>query len=72
MGDENVMKLVKSIIQLSQSMGLETVAEGIEEAEEGRILKELGCTLAQGYHYAKPMEEADVIAFIRNTKPFEI
>lgn len=72
MGDENVMKLVKSIIQLSQSMGLETVAEGIEEAEEGRILKELGCTLAQGYHYAKPMEEADVIAFIRDTKPFEI
>jgi EAL domain-containing protein (putative c-di-GMP-specific phosphodiesterase class I) len=53
-------------------MGLETVAEGIEEAEEGRMLKGLGCTLAQGYHYAKPMEEADVIAFIRNTKPFEI
>lgn len=66
--DAGVMELVKSIIALSQNMGLKTIAEGVEEKEHGEALKALGCDLAQGYYYAKPMSEADVLTFIKNSK----
>jgi len=72
LSDSNVMALVKSMLQLSQSMGLKTVAEGVETIEEARALKELGCDTAQGYYFAKPMAENDVIDFINRSKSFEI
>lgn len=70
--DSNVKALVKSIIHLSQSMELKTIAEGAEEIEEVQILKELGCDLVQGYYFAKPMPENEAIAFIQNSKGFEV
>lgn len=65
--DAGVMELVKSIIGLSQNMGLKTIAEGVEEKEHGEALKELGCELAQGYYFARPMSESDVIEYIKKS-----
>ena len=42
-------------MQLSQKLGLRSVAEGIEKEEEWALLKSLGCDLAQGYFIARPM-----------------
>jgi EAL domain-containing protein (putative c-di-GMP-specific phosphodiesterase class I) len=47
--------VARAVIQLAQALGLETVAEGIENAEQTAVLRELGYTLGQGYHLAKPM-----------------
>jgi EAL domain-containing protein (putative c-di-GMP-specific phosphodiesterase class I) len=47
-------KLVHSMVQLSADMGLEVVAEGVENAEERDVLVELGCDLFQGFFFAKP------------------
>lgn len=72
LNDENVMALVQSMIKLSQSLGLKTVAEGVETLEEAQELKKLGCDMAQGYYFAKPMPEEEVIDVIRGSKGYKI
>ncbi|MDQ6827722.1 MAG: bifunctional diguanylate cyclase/phosphodiesterase, partial [Gemmatimonadota bacterium] len=52
--------LVRTIIALSDTMKLRTVAEGVETAAQADELRSLGCALAQGYHFARPMAPADV------------
>jgi EAL domain-containing protein (putative c-di-GMP-specific phosphodiesterase class I) len=47
--------LARAIVQLGQAMGLATVAEGIETAEQATVLRDLGCGYGQGYFFARPM-----------------
>ncbi|HYR28514.1 MAG TPA: EAL domain-containing protein, partial [Thermoanaerobaculia bacterium] len=47
--------IVRSTIDLGHNMGLKVIAEGVEDAEAWRILKELGCDMAQGYFISKPL-----------------
>jgi diguanylate cyclase (GGDEF)-like protein len=47
--------LARAIIQLGQTMGLATVAEGVETATQAAVLRELGCGYGQGYWFARPM-----------------
>jgi EAL domain-containing protein (putative c-di-GMP-specific phosphodiesterase class I) len=49
------LTLLTSIVDLGRSLGLQTVAEGVEEAEQVAALQELGCGQAQGYHFARPL-----------------
>ncbi|WP_432523476.1 putative bifunctional diguanylate cyclase/phosphodiesterase [Kineococcus sp. SYSU DK006] len=52
--------LVRTIIGLAEALGLETVAEGVESAEDAQVLHELGCQLAQGYHWSRPVPAAQL------------
>ena len=47
--------VARAVIQLVRSLALEAVAEGVENAEQAAVLRELGYTLGQGYHLAQPM-----------------
>ena len=47
--------LVKTILFLASSIGLEVIAEGIETSAEAERLQEMGCVLGQGFLYGKPM-----------------
>jgi diguanylate cyclase (GGDEF)-like protein len=47
--------LVRTAIDLGHNLGLTVVAEGVEGAEHVAALRELGCDIAQGYHFARPM-----------------
>jgi diguanylate cyclase (GGDEF)-like protein len=47
--------LVRTAIDLGHNLGLTVVAEGVEGAEHVTALRALGCDIAQGYHYARPM-----------------
>jgi diguanylate cyclase (GGDEF)-like protein len=47
--------LARAIVQLGQTMGLATVAEGIETAHQAAVLREMGCGYGQGYWFARPM-----------------
>jgi diguanylate cyclase (GGDEF)-like protein/PAS domain S-box-containing protein len=49
------LNLVRSIVQLGQSLHLHIVAEGIEEADQAELLREMGVPSGQGYHFAKPL-----------------
>lgn len=55
--------LVEATIAMSHGLGLKVVAEGVETKEQLTILKELGCDLAQGYYFSKPIPEQDLIDF---------
>jgi diguanylate cyclase (GGDEF)-like protein/PAS domain S-box-containing protein len=47
--------LVRSIVQLGQSLHLDIVAEGIEDAEQAQLLHGMGVRSGQGYHFARPL-----------------
>jgi EAL domain-containing protein (putative c-di-GMP-specific phosphodiesterase class I) len=54
----HLLPLLRNTIAAAHEMGVATVAEGIESAPDWRLLRELGCELAQGYLIAKPMPAA--------------
>ncbi|HCU85013.1 EAL domain-containing response regulator [Methylophilus sp. UBA6697] len=51
-------KVVASTLKLAESLGLETIAEGVENTLAAIGLRELGCRYAQGYYFARPMDQA--------------
>ena len=56
--------IVRAIIQMSASLGLKTIAEGVEDASTAALLRSLGCNQAQGYYWARPMPANEVAGFI--------
>ena len=57
--------IVAGIIDLAHAFGLTTVAEGVETAEQVAQLNALGCGLAQGYHFSRPMAPAAAAEWMR-------
>lgn len=53
-------KIVGAVVGLGQSLGLQTVAEGIETLEQAEMVLWLGCDLGQGYFYGRPMPAQDL------------
>ncbi len=62
--------IVSAIIHMARSLGLKTIAEGVETSGQLAFLKEQQCDEAQGYYYSKPLsaEQFEVIAQGRNQK----
>jgi diguanylate cyclase (GGDEF)-like protein len=52
--------LTHGIVRLGQTLQLAMVAEGVEDAEQRSELDATGCELAQGYYFAKPLEEGEI------------
>ena len=59
-GSNDSTALVRSILDLSSTLRLETVAEGIEESEQRDVLRDLGAQQGQGYLFARPMGPDDL------------
>jgi EAL domain-containing protein (putative c-di-GMP-specific phosphodiesterase class I) len=51
--------LVRAIINMAHSLGLNVIAEGVEEEAQTHFLKHEGCDFSQGYFYSRPQPEAD-------------
>jgi diguanylate cyclase (GGDEF)-like protein len=64
--DKNLKKqiMVKNIIYLAILLGIKVVAEGVENEEELRVCRDLGCHLVQGYFIQRPTQEVDEITII--------
>jgi diguanylate cyclase (GGDEF)-like protein len=58
--------IVKAIINLAHSLGLDVIAEGIETEAQLKILKSLGCEYGQGYLFACPLDSAEVINTVQH------
>jgi len=54
--------LTRAIIYMAHSLGLEVIAEGVEDQLQAEFLRAEGCDYCQGYFYGKPQPEADFIA----------
>ena len=59
-------RLLEAVIGLAQSLGLPTIAEGVETAEQMFTLKTMGCDIVQGYYFSKPLPAEEFEAFVRN------
>ncbi|MBZ4672712.1 MAG: signal transduction sensor histidine kinase/response regulator [Deferribacteraceae bacterium] len=57
--------IVKTIIELSNNLGIQTIAEGVETKEQADLLSELGCKYLQGYYFAKPMPLEDALELFK-------
>lgn len=56
----NDASIAKMIVQLSQSLNIDVIAEGVETLEQAELLMSFGCNLAQGYYYARPQTTVDL------------
>lgn len=47
--------IMNKIVELTKALGIKTVVEGIESAEDEELVREMGCDQGQGYYYSKPV-----------------
>jgi EAL domain-containing protein (putative c-di-GMP-specific phosphodiesterase class I) len=62
--DKKSLSVVKAIINLAKALNIKTIAEGVENEKQYELLKEIGCDIAQGYLFAKPMPMEQAIRYI--------
>lgn len=63
--DDSDAQIVKTIVLMAHSLGISTVAEGVEEEEQLELLKSFNCELIQGYYYSRPLPLEEVIGYLQ-------
>ena len=65
--EEKDIHLVALILDIAKNLKIPVVAEGVETAEQVRLLKDLGCQLVQGYYFSRPLQALEFEeTYIRN------
>jgi EAL domain-containing protein (putative c-di-GMP-specific phosphodiesterase class I) len=64
----NDLAIVRSVVALARTMGLATLAEGVESAEQAHFLALEGCEQAQGFLFCKPVSAAEVVRFLADRR----
>jgi diguanylate cyclase (GGDEF)-like protein len=62
---ERAIGIVRALIDLAHTLGMPSIAEGVETAAEMRMLEALGCDGVQGWHVARPMPADEVTTWLR-------
>ncbi|MEY4412984.1 MAG: hypothetical protein RIQ53_277, partial [Pseudomonadota bacterium] len=57
--------LIEATVRVARTLGMTTVAEGIEGLGEDALMRELGCDRGQGYLYARPLPDAELLAWLQ-------
>ncbi|MGE4324122.1 MAG: EAL domain-containing protein [Sphingobium sp.] len=63
--DRDKAVIVRTVLSLAESLNLRVTAEGIETQKLAHALQAMGCWQGQGYHFARPMDEAEAYAYWR-------
>ncbi len=58
------MEIIRAILALAQGLGVDVVAEGVETETQAEALKQMGCSLAQGYFFARPLSSDAAKKFV--------
>lgn len=56
--------VLEAMISLGRRLGMHVVAEGVESEQESDLLRAIGCPAAQGFHFARPMSQDDLLAWL--------
>ncbi len=56
--------LVRMVIDVGHTLGMRVIAEGVEEWAQATLLAEMGCDMAQGYHFSRPLSPEEVPGFL--------
>jgi len=63
-GVREAVAIVRAVIALAESLDIATTAEGVETDDEHKMVQQLGCTMAQGYYFGRPMSVTDARALV--------
>ena len=66
--DDDDATIVRAIIQLGKSLGMQVIAEGVETAEQEAYIISEGCHEGQGYHYSKPLPARELAAYLKQAQ----
>jgi diguanylate cyclase (GGDEF)-like protein len=65
--DRDKVAIVRTIQSLAEVLGMRTTAEGVETADQARLLSALGCDFGQGFLFARPMDGKDALDYWRQS-----
>jgi len=66
--DEEDRVIAQTIISMAHSLGMKTVAEGVETSEHVRLLNNMDCNILQGYYYSKAIPKEKFLQFLKDYK----
>ncbi|WP_268797763.1 putative bifunctional diguanylate cyclase/phosphodiesterase [Pseudomonas huanghezhanensis] len=66
--DDDDATIVRAIIQLGKSLGMQVIAEGVETAEQEAYIISEGCHEGQGYFYNKPLPARELLAYLKQAE----
>ena len=61
-------RMLEIIIEIAESLGVPTIAEGVETAEQMFTLKAMGCDIVQGYYFSRPLPAPEYEVFLQEKK----
>jgi diguanylate cyclase (GGDEF)-like protein len=64
--------IVQSVVSIGRRIGIDIVAEGVENEFEAVTMAKLGCTELQGYYFSRPLAPDDMVAFLKTFEPKRI
>lgn len=70
--DADDRAIIQAILALAANLKLHVVAEGVEQLNQEAFLQQRGCNFAQGYYYARPMPEKELLSLLLEEHPFPI
>ncbi len=62
--DRKGAHVIRTTIDLAHGLGLEAIAEGVEETHQRELLTQMGCDLIQGYWLSRPLPAGELGAFL--------
>lgn len=69
---EETWKIVQAILHLAQNLGMDVIAEGIENLMQMRMLQSLGCQYGQGYYFSKPLDPGEITSLLARQFPWAV
>ena len=70
--DPRAASIVRAVIDLAHTLGLTTVAEGVEDMKTASTLAAYGCDVAQGNYYSMPIASCDLLALLTSAAPAQL
>ncbi|MBB1595786.1 EAL domain-containing protein [Achromobacter sp. UMC46] len=61
--------VIRGVASMAEALGLAMVVEGVETLEQRKQLQQLGCKIAQGYLYARPMDQTQFLGYCQTHRP---
>lgn len=72
MSNNGSASIVRAIIALGHNLGLEVIAEGVEQLEQAQYLRSLNCNVIQGYFVSRPIPAAEMTHFLSSFQPLHL
>ena len=62
--NQESLAIIRAVVAMTRSLEMSTTAEGVEDAEQAALIRELGCTKIQGYYFGRPMAAVEARSLV--------